>query len=1522
MNPLIIKIMYFQSMLSLYHNFPPLKRETVIAQLKSYQNEEDFFNFLSEKIDQGNLSLGSSETILNISIDYLLAIDNDFKIKNQKNFVQYLLKLFNLKVNPLSFDNYLLFLQKAFKLFDQSNQDFLFHQLSKYSFEQSILPFSALSQINHGYSERVLNTLLKSFAVINKNITSSSQILKSWILAMTNFLENNVSSDVYNKSICPTLDIIMNEKLIVTYSSKIKLINTALHFLNKKEGNKFIVSHSLNLLSSISIASPIDDVILAMIHAKNVILRMKQYQIENLSKNDLVNCVFKYIMPAYRTERQLNIILLDFFNEVDQEIIQSVIKQDITSNNISLSTLFFISRYPTSSTIPILLSKYHVDNKSQYIMLFYFLSHNSVPFRYLPRLFDLLQADDLHFLNEIFEQKPQLYCTAALKFLSQCKIVEKIEFIAFLFAKAKSLPIISSPYAINAFLTVACYRAYSKTSGCPIRLLLDYIQCCIYGNNSSLPLNSNNVDDPIENNDNLQVDHKLEYTSDGEDEKEKSPNKVDNPDEEQIEKGLGINLNESIHDEVLDPLDMANDDISSLSIKPSEFYNVAESYKILNRSTFCQAQAIQEWSSKDNKVCQDMIDISLQQIKSGNTLYAIIIGSLSNDPVLIHNCVQTLAQSDLFLLTFFFTTAASCNPEIILKEMKLYIQKDPDSAPQSFVSRLFSARPSTASRRQRIARRCIIGMAPYVPFSQTLYDVLIASIPSNDNSSQNVASLTCEAVIAVCSRLSNREVLHSLLDKIIFKCSDFLLDDPMLVPAIVCILKSNQNLTDNIAIPLVKLWVKLILNSNPKIMTNENCNKWEFEKTFLSFPNALPHYIKEIESAIRTNGDFPGLFASLKRAISVSSNFELKKYRTLVTLIMANCLSNNEDTLEFCVNILRKEYDISSQILSLSGSYIFSHDYCEVVCPFFNELASKFKSAQLVTQVEELLKYYSEISPENKSLNDKENTQLIMHQQTSVFLFAYYSIKREPQSFIKNKFVTKIVSICDKLTRKNDYAAMLYLFRALDALNSSNNSIFFNELLEAPNNEFVSLYIERYARHSESVGSLLIPKIIELKSINKKWKNFLTFQRMLNLFSIFTRSFVRDTTSYERLAGIIFCTLLQLSTINIIRNRGINVNIYLSILSKSIQEFRNSTGIVLLPINDDSNSNDSRLFMQSNDDFYEHLFNFGQSFQYMHNDIVETVLSSIGQLISTSHSDSAFLCIASFLSSSFNAKSERYKKLKAKAVEIFTILMKNSKFETQLICFIIPRAPTAFSATTLRQLSTEALTQFLKLSLDSIIRANDVTRPLELLLCIIRASTTQFISSFISDIMNTLKHVLSYNKIKIDAILLLNIIGEIGKRKQVPTLLLNDSALSFKTLIPLLIHENHEVVLRSSAILSLLIFGSSDNKPDFELIFSSLMSLYIGYDQNSSHYVLLANELLKSVAKLPDSRINKNVLDLIKHVFSPILSVGDSSCNIAISDLLKFLRSLASRGNDEISIIALQMMTQFAKPKRNIPVKS
>ena len=127
--------------------------------------------------------------------------------------------------------------------------------------------------------------------------------------------------------------------------------------------------------------------------------------------------------------------------------------------------------------------------------------------------------------------------------------------------------------------------------------------------------------------------------------------------------------------ELADTLELTTDDVNFITNASKEdsevlMYDTKKKWEELNTPKFCQGREIQSLMAKNPQRRDKMITQALELMNDDDAVFAIIMCSLTNDPIIIHNCVQILALTDIYLLTFFFTTAASCNESLILKEIR------------------------------------------------------------------------------------------------------------------------------------------------------------------------------------------------------------------------------------------------------------------------------------------------------------------------------------------------------------------------------------------------------------------------------------------------------------------------------------------------------------------------------------------------------------------------------------------------------------------------------------------------------------------------------------------------------------------------------------------------------------------------------------------------------------------------------------------------------------------------------------
>jgi hypothetical protein len=159
---------------------------------------------------------------------------------------------------------------------------------------------------------------------------------------------------------------------------------------------------------------------------------------------------------------------------------------------------------------------------------------------------------------------------------------------------------------------------------------------------------------------------------------------------------------------------------------------------------------------------------------------------------------------------------------------------------------------------------------------------------------------------------------------------------------------------------------------------------------------------------------------------------------------------------------------------------------------------------------------------------------------------------------------------------------------------------------------------------------------------------------------------------------------------------------------------------------------------------------------------------------------------------------------------------------------------------------------------------------------------------------------------------LLNVVGELAKKGREPAWFIAAGPVSFSSLLPLFVSENQKVSERAIGIFAVVVLGSASNV-ELPLVFSSLMSVYVGIEHGSAGYIAMALSLIGTVAKGP---LNKDVLGLLGCVMEPVLAVGDPACSSTIASFIKFLKKVARDDDEETANVALALMTKFATPKQ------
>ena len=1431
--------MFFQAMFEIFESLPPERRNIVIKQLMVFGRFSEFLEFLTSKLESSNFPPASAKALIDLISSFMFQYKDSFESSNMSEYVTFLMKLISLKTAPSSYDSYMAFLRLSFELTKSHDQESMFKKITSMPGECAVIPVSAFSVLNEEFVVRAFRYVVGQIDPLFK-----SQKGIVWVLGFTLLLTSQEKVELDKTHVFSVFNTAFGSPSI-SIARKITMLDNACRFFDEEIALGLAKAHYQTLITGITAASVVEDVAHAINLAKNVLKLVRAAPVDaDLDQKKVFDSIFVYLVAFYRPVKVINDALTEFCAEVEKAEIEELISSNVHSGMSNVCALFLISRYPTQGTLPFLFAKRApAEQKTQYVSVFYYLSHNLVPFKFLPRLFELLEPRNLQFLTDIFEQKPELYCAAAVKFLAHCTTVEKVEIISELITGTATLPLISSSFCQAAFAVVSVLRAYSKQNPKYTRVLLDYLHACvIYSDKDGVKQES-----------------------------EKIPDK--------------------------EILMLTNEEVEALRTRKGEdVFDVAQSMERVSAQGYCQAKVIHDCCNSKEGLSHWYTQFALSRIQAGEVYYTILVACLSQDSDLIHNCVETI-RSDTYLLVFFFSSLICCSFDEGLTALKSYLLHDPNTQASPYVGQWFTSSPTKTkdniSDRQKVTRRVIISVAPFVPCHDQILEALMMTIPDE---ASNRTYLVCESIEAVCDRVPQRENLNTMIGKMLSQYDHYTVKH--FVDTLSAMIKGSESLSEPLLSQICEVWTKLLL-------TNEVSDDCKFEQVLFD-PYykgvAVIPYLRALQKALLQNSDCVALFMSLRRTMSLKV-FDFNQLKKLLTMFIANCLSNSKPISDFCVSVLQQMYDIDIGVDASRGR-ILSFEYVSQVRPFLTKLASKFTVSDSILLFDALLDHVALCLPDSRC---------------SIVLFSLFLVSRDPKAFMssKLKFVPKIVRACSSMQRKTDYPIMLYFFRVLDVLATADTTAFYDQFLLADSCEFSNLYLHRFVHsptYSESIAASLLKQLHDLISFHgQRHSDFVMFPRLILLLKYHVKYFVTESTPEERMASILFGLLMLLSSINNMRVRDIPYVDLLNSLVKVFRVFGDNTGIDL--------SNGQPIDVSSDELYCQTLANFVSFMHLMSYSLADIFVDKLGLLKNTHHAITACIVSSSLLRLFSSVASEAGKNLSDKILALYLSLLKNESYPDNIVINSVTRASSAFTFQSLLSFTGDNLQKLLVITLDATSNAtkSGIEKCMDMLLNIIRAANTQFLSDNASGILKVLRQVIKSKTMELEAIPMLNVIGELTKKVQEATWFLKPDTISFYSLIPLIVNPSPKVSQRALGIFAILIF-SQPSGYDPQLLFSSLMSIFVGFEQDTAHYVSMAKHLIEHMTK--SDIVTRDHLQILGYVMEPVLAVSDANCNLCTSDFLKFLRTQSHSPDEELATTAMSLMAHFATPKQRVARRS
>lgn len=396
---------FLQSIAELYDSLPLEKKQVAVDQLKLYGNPDELFNFLITRLDTPNIPINDIKNSIDLAVEYVIATKDDFNVQSQNQFYNFVFKIIGLKVSPTSLDNLSIFLLVAFKVFTNFNQDGILQKIKSLPEENQLIPLTCFSLQNSAYLEQAFDILFQSV----DNMMKNSQFSLSWYISATRLFLSPAKVNMKQKVISKALATAFKSTNIQLFR-KFELLEATIAYCDKKLSKALIEKFFDQQIRTLTTSSTTEDVTASISLSYKVLLFVKEDPPENITQETVINLFFSFIIAFYKGNPVLNEKLTLFCNEIDPKQIQTMISASIQSNLSSLCNLFLVSHYPTPSTIPVLLSKRpQSEQKAQYVAIFNFLSNNSIPYKFLPRLLEILRAEDFHLMNEILTNNTSLY---------------------------------------------------------------------------------------------------------------------------------------------------------------------------------------------------------------------------------------------------------------------------------------------------------------------------------------------------------------------------------------------------------------------------------------------------------------------------------------------------------------------------------------------------------------------------------------------------------------------------------------------------------------------------------------------------------------------------------------------------------------------------------------------------------------------------------------------------------------------------------------------------------------------------------------------------------------------------------------------------------------------------------------------------------------------------------------------------------------------------------------------------------
>ena len=933
--------------------------------------------------------------------------------------------------------------------------------------------------------------------------------------------------------------------------------------------------------------------------------------------------------------------------------------------------------------------------------------------------------------------------------------------------------------------------------------------------------------------------------------------------------------------------------------------------------------------TEDKDWCEQLFKLGLERLGKQEFQMCFVLAAISPDVSILHNSTLLLLKEKNLVPILYIAAATNWEKELF-QELKNLISESSKTTDDSklFSFSTFSSlfKKQTPQVHQQLYQNVDIisivltiieTVSIYFQYSQMMLDVLFSAFPANQTSS--LLSQSHKAVITVCKQMKNREVIHSIIERMISTASnvtDFATFENALVIAINC----NQSMTEDLAIKVSTVYLNMVIKN--QISKDSKFEEAFFDKNYESITlTAFTKVFLELfnKPSIEENLEY---FQSLQRALQIDSK-RLLIFQKYEHILVSNLFASNPNIRKIAqsslikienLNDIQTLKDPTTNLMTVANFYGGNHHFKAVqnLKPLIGSLMKRISFDKSKALSELLLNHFAQTSTNNR---------------IAILLFIDHAVHNFTKRYLEEQ--GKILEL---------------LFKAIKKTNLKQDVVINN------------LYLDILTAFSNQDFSLLIPYLIEFttfKTLNHSHIQVLSQNpSFISSFSDFLVSMInlhapRSTQNASQnqvrqlpVEIISRATQILLVLITVLDLKRCNDDLILSLIiiicltvqtySKWTDSFRNQHIKILIKcIHKYCQLNILQMKKLSKKKFSTQL----------------DILSIIQQIFQ--RTGFGFQKLEKLKNTNFFYLIHFYEAVKLHGNEYNTyidILIKDcqdSDFVIEVLPVLISYFADSMTIEKLKKLSVEALTNFLLAIINSFKKniAISTKKNFLMFLRIIIVIDDEFVVKKVDELLKVMSYVTAKETDLISTEEFSTVLFKIVKLVPDPVVFLNNFNVIITKMAESLISSAGDqnkisrfffdtIFAQKSTSIKLQNQTNSSkmNHDDFQSIFSSLYSLYLAYDKNSPRrYIELASYVISAAEKRQQQAFSKLTLNdnlLILAIMKPVVMFSNTKAKDVCQQYISLLQNIASQSDPETFPKILEILEDFTSPKKGITLSS